>query len=157
MRIIKQGDNDYETTLEYMNKASKEAQTSLSPFSKSGALLVQTYRTGRVILGRGNNSPPGNKPLEYFLTHIDYGVSPSQRAIIDARDKTSKASLIGSTMYLSELDSTNNLVYSDKPFSLDSSKLALDNDIEKWVLHTKAGLCEYTAEEFYNICLGLRE
>jgi len=158
MRILR--DSETDLARKYFKEAKKEAEKSSCYISKCGALLVK----GKTILGRGFNSPPGNKKLKQcfkdslpnnFKSDRTCCVHAEQRAINDALDKYGKERIKDSTLYFTRINQEKSIISVGKPYCTICSKDALDNGISKWVLFHEFGFCEYDAEEYNKISFGL--
>lgn len=155
-------DFEIDSAKDYFLKAREEAMKSLCYLKKYGAILVNDCR----ILGKGFNSPPGNKKLERcfkdslpgdFKSDRTCCVHAEQRAIDNALDKYNKEKVNGSTLYITRINGDKSIIPVGKPYCTICSKIALDNGIAKWVLFHEDGFYEYDAEEYNNISFGLKE
>ncbi|MCX6750540.1 MAG: hypothetical protein NTZ83_03715 [Candidatus Pacearchaeota archaeon] len=147
---------------EYFQQAREEAMKSLCHLKKCGAVLAKDY----IAIGKGSNSPPGNKKLEKcfkdslpenFKSNRDCCIHAEQRAIDGALDKYNKEKVKGSTLYFTRINGDKSIIPVGKPFCTICSKDALDNGIAKWVLFHEDGFYEYDAEEYNEISFGFRK
>jgi deoxycytidylate deaminase len=159
MRILENSEIDL--TREYFEEARKEALKSSCYLSKCGAVLIKKG----IIRGRGFNSPPGNKKLERcfkdsipenFKSDRTCCVHAEERAIIDGIYTFIREEIKGSTLYFTRLNKENQIIPVGKPYCTICSKLALDNDISKWVLFHEFGFTEYDADEYNDLSFGLK-
>ena len=150
-----------ENAVHYLLMAASVALDSKCLRSKCGSLIVQD---GEVI-GKGFNSPPQNRTLEFCLKDFLPKDFPSdktccihaeQRAVANALVLNAEK-LAGSTLYFVRLDETGRIAKAGKPYCTICSKLALDAEIDYWVLWHEKGLCIYDAYEYNEISFGRKE
>ncbi len=139
----------------WMSKAAQIAEKALCLKAKCGTVIV---KDGEVI-GSGYNAPPLDKE-ENRMCGKDFGVGKPKydktccmhaewRAILDALERNSEK-LKGSRLYFTRVDESGKIKKSGKPFCTVCSRMALDADIEKFVLWHEEGMCEYPTGE-YNV------
>jgi deoxycytidylate deaminase len=147
---------------EYFNKAREEALKSLCLRSKCGTVIVKDD----FVLGKGTNSPPGNKKLERcikdslpkdFKSDGTCCIHSEQRAIDDALCKFGRERIKGSTLYFTRINGDMSIIPVGKPYCTICSKIALDVGVSKWVLFHEDGFYEYDAEEYNKLSFGLKE
>lgn len=136
--------HDNEKAITYINEAAKAALNSLCLRSRCGSVIVKNDE----IIGRGFNSPPLNKKLEYcfkdelpdtFKSDRTCCVHAEQRAIMDAL-RNYPNEIIGSRLYFIRLDPNGNKIKAGEPYCTICSKMALDVGIK--------GICVYNTEEY---------
>jgi deoxycytidylate deaminase len=145
----------------HLMDAAVIAKNSTCLRSKCGAKIVKDNKE----IGRGFNSPPKNKKLEFclkdslkdnFKSDKTCCVHAEQRAISSAlRNHPNK--LEGSTLYFMRIDLDNKIIPAGKPYCTICSKYALDNGIKEWVLLHNQGIVSYNSEEYNDISFGLNE
>lgn len=122
--------------------------------AKCGAVILHDD----LIIGEGNNSPPGSSKAKCSINLGTDGkhdrtccVHAEWRAIIDAA-KNHPALLSGSDLVFCRVDlKDKNIVYSGKPYCTICSRLALDVGIKGfWLLH-KDGPKRYDTKKYNNL------
>lgn len=138
--------------IEYFKIASEIALGSCCLRAKCGSVVVKDDE----IIGKGYNSPPGDKPPEKcfkddlpedFISDRTCCVHAEDRAIRDAL-KNSLDEIVGSTLYFVRLDKEGNIVKSGEPYCTWCSKTALDVGIAEFVLWHEKGICVYDTKEY---------
>jgi deoxycytidylate deaminase len=152
-----------ESALEFLIQPAEVAKDSTCDRSHCGSIIVNEDK----IIGRGFNSPPGNKEesrrcsCEKYLytqkvTDKTCCVHAEQRAIMDAL-RTNPEDLIDSRLYFIRLDDEDNPAYSGKPYCTICSKMALDVGIKEFVLFHKEGICVYETKEYNDWSFNYKE
>lgn len=153
MRVLKA--KSKAEALNYLCLAEKEARRSICKNARNGAVI----RNGRIVIGRGFNSPPLNK--EEFRTCLDEYSIPKKkvkfdrtccvhaewRAVMDAL-KNHPKSIKGSKLYHVRLDEKGNAMKMDKPFCTTCSRIILDSGVGEFVARHKKGVVAFSTGEF---------
>ncbi|MBI2628662.1 hypothetical protein HYW74_01100 [Candidatus Pacearchaeota archaeon] len=140
----------------FMMQALEVAKFSTCLRSKCGSIVVDSE--SRRTIGRGFNSPPGNREsqrrclIDKISYHDKVGdksccIHAEQRAIIDAVSKNPHE-VSGSSLYFIRLSQENKILKAGMPYCTHCSKLALDVGIDKFVLWHDKGICSYDTEEY---------
>lgn len=160
MRVLKNS-KDIRYAIKWFAQAARDAENSSCLRSKCGTVIVKNNK----IIGRGYNSPPGNKtPTECikdklsktFKSDRTCCLHSEQRAIMDALKHYSNE-IEGSTLYFVRLDNNNQIKYSARPKCTICSKMALDVGITNFVLWHEKGITVYKTDEYNRISFGLEE
>ena len=141
----------------FIGECIKQAALSTCQRARCGSVIVSSES----IIGRGYNSPPGNKESQRKCTckKEDYDkkvtdktccIHAEQRAIIDAL-KNHPEKIKNSTIYFARIDKDNKLIFSGAPYCTICSKLALDVGITEFVLGHEQGITVYSTEEYNEI------
>ena len=147
--------------VEYMAKAVETAFFSRCLRARCGAIIVKDGK----IIGRGYNSPPQDKTLEYCIKDIlpkDFKsdrtccIHAEQRAIINALTDNYEE-LSGARLYFIRLDAVGNTEKAGKPYCTICSKMALDVGIAEFVLLHEEGICVYDSEEYNTLSFQFLE
>ncbi|MEK6938377.1 MAG: deaminase [Nanoarchaeota archaeon] len=147
-------DTEEKEALEYLKVAAEIALNSGCERSRCGSVIVKDNE----IIGRGFNSPPGNKESQrkcscskdsYHkkVTDKTCCVHAEQRAIMDALRKNGDK-IVGSRLYFVRLDEEGEPSRSGQPYCTICSKMALDTGISEFVLWHEQGVCVYDTEEY---------
>lgn len=139
--------------IRWMNEAAKIAEGALCLKAKCGTVIVKDNE----IIGQGYNAPPLDKDENRMC---DKEVSAGKekydrtccmhaewRAIIDAL-KRNPEKLKRSKLYFTRVDDNRQIKKSGNPYCTVCSRMALDSDIEKFVLWHDKGICEYPTNEY---------
>jgi len=138
--------------IKYIDEAAQIALSSNCLRSRCGAVIVKDNK----VIGKGFNSPPKNKHLNYchkdnlpssFKSDRTCCIHAEQRAIMDAL-KNAPKKINGSRIYFIRLDEHGNKKRAGKPYCTICSKLALDVGIAEFVLWHEKGICVYDTEEY---------
>lgn len=142
-----------------MKLAIQEAKKSNCLRKRCGTVIVKNNE----VIGKGFNSPPGNKILHKcikddlptnFKSDRTCCVHAEQRAIMDAlRHNPNK--IEGSTLYFIRIDNNGDMVYSGAPYCTICSKMALDVGIKEFVLWHKKGITIYSTDIYNKLSFGL--
>ncbi len=138
----------------YLEEAARVALRSTCERDQCGCIIVAEGK----IIGRGFNSPPGEKEsqrrcscdkslLHPKVTDKTCCVHAEQRAILDAL-RTFPDQLLGATLYFARLDKQGIVLKSGKPYCTICSKMALDVGIGLFVLAHEHGITAYETEEY---------
>ncbi len=155
--------NEYIEAEKYINEAIKIAKNSSCLRSKCGSVIVKNNE----IIGKGFNSPPLNLEsqrrclIDKNTYHKKVGdksccVHAEQRAIMDALTRNYDK-ISGSILYFIRLNQNNEFLSAGKPYCTHCSKLALDSNLESFVLWHEEGICLYNTEEYNNLSFDYRE
>lgn len=139
--------------IQWMNKAAEVAKKALCLRAKCGTVIINNGE----IIGAGYNAPPLNKE-ENRTCDKEFGIGKTKydktccmhaewRAIIDAL-KRNPGKLKGSKLYFTRVDESGETKKSDKPYCTVCSRMALDAEIDKFVLWHEKGICEYLTDEY---------
>ncbi len=144
----------------YFHEAACLAIFSPCYRSKCGSVVVKDNE----VIGRGYNSPPKNKHIEYcfkdelpkdFKSDKTCCVHAEQRAIMDAlRNEPEK--IKGATIYFTRINEDYQIQESGEPYCTICSKLALDVGLDEFVLWHDKGICVYGTEEYNEISFKRR-
>ena len=149
--------------LEYMAEAARVALNSTCHDARCGSIIVKYGK----IIGKGFNSPPGNKEnqrrCDYSkdsyhkkITDKTCCVHAEERAIIDAL-RNNPLKIVGSTLYFTRIDEHGNLLRRlGAPYCTICSKMALDVGIEEFVLYHLDGISIYNTDEYNLISFNYR-
>ena len=141
--------------IRYFTKAAEVALSSSCLRAKSGSVIVKDGE----IIGKGYNSPPGDRPLEHclkddlpdtFKSDKTCCIHAEQRAIFDALTRNSKK-IQGSRIYFVRLDENDTIVKAGEPYCTICSKSALDVGIEEYVLWHEEGITVYNTDEYNDL------
>ena len=138
----------------YFHKAAKLALNSECLKDKCGSVIVHNNQ----IIGRGFNSPPGDKSIEYCLKETlpeDFKsekhccIHAEQRAVMDALKNYPNLKKYKDTrIYFTRADKDGKILMSGRPYCTICSKMALDAGIKEWALRHNLGIFVYGAEEY---------
>lgn len=152
-----------------MNKLFGQAADKHYPFFTAAAdiALKATCRQARCgsvvvsrgqIIGRGYNSPPGERETNRYCGKSYSGILKPKydktccvhaewRAILDAC-KRHADKIYGSTIYFMRLDNAHNFTDAGEPYCTTCSRLVMDAGIGRFALWHTDGVAIYTAEEY---------
>jgi deoxycytidylate deaminase len=156
-------ENEKESALEILIKTAEVARSSTCNRSHCGSVIVKDNE----IIGRGFNSPPGNKEesrrcscsktsYAQKVTDKTCCVHAEQRAMIDALINN-PTKITDSRLYFIRLDKEDNPAYSGQPYCTICSKMALDLGIKEFVLFHKEGICVYDTQEYNELSFNYKE
>jgi len=152
--------NKEKLAVKSIKKAAEIALNSCCLRSKCGCIIVNNGR----IIGKGFNSPPGNKPIKKcfkdnlpkdFISDRTCCIHAEQRAIMDALQNNPK-SIVGSRLYFIRLDRNNRIMKAGRPYCTWCSKTALDSGIKEFVLWHEEGICVYDTEEYNKLSFAYK-
>lgn len=150
MRILT-GSEELEAA-KFIDFAAEIAKLSSCYRSRCGSVIVKESS----IIGKGYNSPPLNKRLEYCLKDslpADFRsdrtccIHAEQRAIMDALQHHPEK-IKDSRLYFIRLDEQGDKLKAGKPYCTICSKMTLDAGIAEFTLWHEEGICVYGAEEY---------
>ena len=155
MRILK--GNEEQRAIRYFEKAASVALNSKCLKVKCGSVITHNNK----IIGKGWNSPPNDKSIDYCIKEIlpeDFKsekhccLHAEQRAVMDAMKNYLHLKMFKDTrIYFMRLDKDNNMTKAGKPYCTICSKFVLDNGIKEFALWHKQGIAVYDAEEYNNL------
>ena len=146
-----------------LNLAGEIAKKSTCKRAKCGSIIEKE----KEIIGRGCNSPPGNKETQRRCS-FDKGkydrkvtdktccIHAEQRAIADALQKNPEK-LQGSRIYFVRLDEKDSIQKAGKPYCTICSKLSLDLGIKEFVLWHEQGIAVHNTEEYNLLSFEYKE
>lgn len=152
-----------EGALEFLIQTAEVARGSTCERSHCGSIIVKDNK----LVGKGFNSPPGNKEESRRCSCEKYSYSQKvtdktccvhaeQRAIMDAL-RNNPDTLIDSRLYFIRLDVNDNPAHSGKPYCTICSKIALDVGIKEFVLFHEEGICVYDTMEYNELSFNYKE
>lgn len=145
----------------YMGVAQKIALSSPCLKSHCGSVIIKEG----VIIGRGFNSPPLNRPIERcikdclsknFKSDRHCCVHAEQRAVMDALRRNS-ARIPGSRLYFARTDLKGERLFAGRPYCTICSKTVLDAGVSEFALWHPEGICVYDTEEYNTLSFAYRE
>lgn len=154
MRVLKER-KEMSYAIKWFARAAEEAEKSTCHRKKCGTVIVKNNR----IIGRGYNSPPGDKTLKKclkdslpknFKSDKTCCIHAEQRAIMDAL-RHFPTEVEGSTLYFVRINEKNNIEHSGRPYCTICSKMALDAKVRRFVLWHEKGITSYTTDEYNKI------
>lgn len=157
MKVLKEKD-EIMYAIKWFARAGEEAEKSTCHRKRCGTVIVKNNR----IIGKGYNSPPGDKTLKKclkdslpkkFKSDRTCCVHAEQRAIMDAL-RHYPHEVEGATLYFVKINKKNKIEYSGKPYCTICSKMSLDVKIKRFVLWHKSGITIYDTEEYNRISFG---
>ena len=152
--------SEAEIAEKFINTAAGEAKKSNCLRSQCGAVIVNDGK----IIGKGFNSPPGNKKPERcikedlpedFVSDRTCCIHAEDRAVRDALVKN-PAKVMGSRLYFIRLKN-GEIVKAGKPYCTMCSKMALDAGLAEFVLWHEEGICMYGTEEYNDLSFKYRK
>ncbi|MEK6863352.1 MAG: hypothetical protein AABW53_01510 [Nanoarchaeota archaeon] len=144
----------------FIDFAAEIAKLSSCYRSRCGSVIVKDQK----IIGKGYNSPPLNKKLEYCLKDslpADFKsdktccIHAEQRAIMDALQHH-PGKIKDSRLYFIRLDEQGDKLKAGKPYCTICSKMALDSGIAEFVLWHEEGICVYDTQEYNELSFQYR-
>ena len=144
----------------FIGIAAEEAKKSCCLRSQCGAIVVK----GGKVIGRGFNSPPGNKkPSTCFKDDLPEDFISDRTCCIHAEDRAVRDTLInnkdkirGSRIYFIRLKD-GKITRAGKPYCTMCSKMVLDAGIAEFVLWHKEGICIYDTGEYNELSFKYRK
>jgi len=142
----------------YLDAASNIALGSSCLRSRCGTVIVKDDE----IIGKGFNSPPGNKTIDHCFKDelpVDFKsdrtccVHAEQRAIMDALARNA-GKITGSRLYFIRLDKDGNQLAAGEPYCTICSKMTLDAGVADFVLRQEKGIAVYSAKEYNKRSFG---
>ena len=144
--------NEFKEAEKYFRESAILALNSKCLKDKCGSVIV--HKGG--IIGKGWNSPPNDKSVDYCIKEIlpanfksekHCCLHAEQRAVMDAL-KNYPDEIKGSTIYFTRIDSMGSIINSGDPYCTICSKFVLDNGVKEFVLWHKKGIAVYDTEEY---------
>ncbi len=158
--IILTGSEELEA-IKMIDFAAQIAKSSCCYRSRCGSVIVKDQK----IIGKGYNSPPLDKKLEYCLKDslpADFKsdktccIHAEQRAIMDALQHRPEK-IKDSRLYFIRLDEIGNKLKAGKPYCTICSKMALDAGIAEFALWHEEGISVYDTKEYNELSFQYRE
>ena len=146
----------------FISQALEVAKKATCTRKKGGSVIVYNGE----IIGEGFNSPPGHLDSQIRCTYKKSNyhkkvtdktccMHAEQRAILDALKKN-PTKLKGSTLYYVMTDKHGNVLDASDPYCTICSKMALDEEIEDFVLVRGGNFCVYNTEEYNDISFAFK-